>query len=53
MLLVIGFHALLDLFHDLCSIDGTLCLEIITFRIVLFSYDNNLDNHPTLASQTS
>ena len=42
MLLVKNFHALSDLFHDFSSIDGALCLKIITFRIILFSYDNHL-----------
>ena len=42
MLLVIRFHTLSDLFHDFSSIDGALRLKIITFRIILFSYDNHL-----------
>lgn len=42
MLLVIRFHALSDLFHDFRSINGALRFEIITFRIILFSYDNHL-----------
>lgn len=46
MLLAIGFHALPYLFHNLCSVDGALCLEIITFRIVLVSYDDHLKGHP-------
>ena len=45
MLLVIGFHALPDFFDNLCSIDGTLCLKIIAFRIILVSNDDYLENH--------
>ena len=50
MLLVIGLHALPDLFHNFCSIDSALCLEIIPFGIVLFSYDNHLENHQMSAT---
>ena len=52
MLLIIRLHALPDLFHNLCGIDGTLCFEIITFRVVLFSYDNHLENRLTSVSRT-
>ena len=53
MLLVIRFYTLPDLFHNFCSIDSALCFEIVTFRIVLFSYDDHLEKHPTSASRTS
>ena len=45
MLLVIGFDALPDLFHNFRRIDGALCLEIIALRIVFVSYDDHLEDH--------
>ena len=51
MLLIIRLHALPDLFHNLCGIDGTLCFKIITFRVVLFSYDDHLENRLTSVSR--
>ena len=47
MLLVIGFDALPDLFHNFRRIDGALCLEIIALRIVFVSYDDHLEHHTT------
>lgn len=53
MLLVIGLHALPDLFHNFRSIYGTQRLEIVAFRIILFPYNNDLENDRTSASWTS
>ena len=50
MLLIVGLDTLPDLFHNFCSVDGALCLEIIPFRIVLVSYDDYLDGHRMLES---
>ena len=53
MLLVIGFDALPDLFHNFRRIDGALCLEIIALRIVFVSYDDHLEDHSTSEIQVS
>ena len=42
MLLIVWLHPLPDLFYNLCSIIHTLCLKVVSFRVLLISDDDHL-----------
>lgn len=53
MLLIVRFHAVLDLFHDFGCISHALRFEVISFSILIFSDSHNLYPSISIAQDAS